>query len=216
MAEIPEFVRLWIERIITSFGYPCIALLMFVEAIIPLIPSGLVMPFAGFMAARGRLDLAGVVLVATSGAVLGALALYGVGAWVDESLLRKFLRRYGRFVLLVEDDLERSRRFFDRYGEAAVFFGRLTALSLISLPAGMFRMPLGKFLLFTALGTALGNVALGTAGYVLAENWDSVLAFVNQWKTVVLLAIAVGVVGFLIVRRLLHSRRVPTQGTDDG
>ncbi|MGH2355247.1 MAG: DedA family protein [Chloroflexota bacterium] len=212
MAELLEFLRVWIEQIITLLGYPGIAAVMLIENLFPPIPSEFVMPFAGFLAARGQLNFAGAVAAGTLGSVTGAVALYFVGLWAGEPLVRRFVRRYGRFWLLSEQDLDRTIRFFDRYGDAVVFFARIIPLvrSLISIPAGMSRMPLGKFLLFTTLGSAIWSGALAAAGLVLGENWDLIIGFVKQYERVILVAIVAGVLYF-IYRRVMALRAQSAQ-----
>jgi membrane protein DedA with SNARE-associated domain len=207
MAALLESVRVWIEQIILLLGYPGIALIMLVENLFPPIPSEFVMPFAGFLAGRGQLSFWGAVAAGTLGSVLGAIVLYYVGMWAGEPVVRVAIRRYGRYWLISEADLDRSIRFFERHGDVVVFFARVIPLvrSLISLPAGMSRMPLWRFLVFTTLGSAVWTTVLCWAGLVLGANWDTILVFVNQYQRVILVAIAVAVVVF-VARRLLALR----------
>jgi membrane protein DedA with SNARE-associated domain len=150
------------------------------------------MPFGGFLVAEGRMSFVGVVAAGTVGAVLGAVALYALGAWAGEPLVRGFLRRYGRWLSTSEADLDRALESFGRYGDAIVFFGRLIPLirSLISLPAGMRRMPMGRFLLLTTAGSAIWNSALAYAGVVLGRNWEAVLGFLGQYQKLTLAVLA--------------------------
>ena len=207
LAELLEQVRVLIEQIIAGLGYPGIGLVMLAENVFPPIPSELVMPLAGFLVADGDLSLGGVLLAGTLGAVLGALVLYGLGAWLDEPVIRAFVRRYGRYLLLDEGDLDRTMRFFSRYGQVMVFFGRLVPMvrSLISVPAGINRMPLGRFLISTTLGTLIWNSLLVGMGMLLGENWPEVLAIVKQYENVTLLALGALVIGFVVIR--LRGRR---------
>ncbi len=217
MAEIADALRIWIEEAILALGYIGIALVMLIENVIPPIPSELVMPFAGFLAAEGRLSFAGVVAAGTAGAVLGALVLYAAGRWAGEPLVRSFLRRYGRWLGVSERELDEALRAFGRRGDAMVFFGRLVPLirSLISLPAGMHGMPVGRFLLFTTLGSLLWNLALATAGMILGQNWDAVLAFLSQYQrfTLVVLSIAaIAWIGNRLLRGWLRTRQQAVTG----
>ncbi|HEX2036780.1 MAG TPA: DedA family protein [Chloroflexota bacterium] len=202
MAELLEFMRVWIEHIIRVLNYPGIALVMLIENLFPPIPSEFVMPFAGFLAARGELNFAGTVVAGTLGSVAGAIILYLVGMWAGEPLIRLFVRRYGRYWLLSEADLDRTIQFFARYGEAVVFFGRVIPLvrSLISIPAGMSRMPLGRFLIFTTLGAAVWTTALAAAGLALGENWELIIGFVKQYERAILVVLALGVIAFVFRR----------------
>jgi membrane protein DedA with SNARE-associated domain len=191
---------------------------MFVENVFPPIPSELVMPFAGFLVGRGEMSFVGVWLAGVIGSVLGALILYFIGMWAGDTLVRGFLRRYGKWFTTSEADYDRALRFFERYGSAVVFFGRLIPIvrSLISLPAGADHMPLPRFLLFTALGSAIWSGALAYAGVVLGENWEQVIEFVDDYQSltiVVLAVIAVLLVGAFIYFRM-RGRRLPEQSVE--
>ena len=208
MSQILEQIRLIIEQFITGIGYPGITVVMFTENVYPPIPSELVMPFAGFLVARGEFSFVGIVVAGVIGSVLGALALYYIGVWANELLIRNFIRRYGRFFLLSENDLNRALSFFSKYGEAVIFFGRLIPIirSLISIPAGMNRMPLAKFLLFTALGSSIWTGVLAYAGVVLGENWEAVLDIVDQYQDITLVVLAALVVIFVALRLVQRLR----------
>ncbi|NLF77623.1 MAG: DedA family protein [Chloroflexi bacterium] len=203
MAEILDKLSILIEDIIAALGYPGITLVMFLENIFPPIPSEIVMPFAGFLVAdNGEMTFPGIVIAGTLGSVLGALVIYYVGVWADDLVIRRFIRRYGRYFTVSEQDLDRALSFFDRYGEAIVFFGRLIPIirSLISLPAGMKRMPLRRFLLFTALGTAIWTALLSAAGVILKENWEDILTFIDTYQMVTLVVVGAAVL-VLVIRR---------------
>lgn len=204
----------FLERVLTTLGYPGIALVMFAETIFPPIPSEMVMPLAGFLVGRGQLSLTGVVLAGTTGAVLGGLALYGLGSWLGEARLRRFVRRYGRWLLLSETDLDRALAFFGRYRAPAVFLARFVpgARSLISLPAGLSRMPLLSFLVLTALGTALWNGLLASAGLLLGRNWERVVVVLERYGLFLYLVAGALVVAF-IAFRLWRRRSKPTPNT---
>lgn len=212
MAEILDLLSVGIEHIIETLGYPGIALVMFIENIFPPIPSEVVMPFAGFLVAdNGQFTFAGVLFSGTLGSVLGAVMLYWIGAWADEPVIRAFVRRYGRYMLLDERDLNRALSVFERHGELIVFVGRLIPLirSLISLPAGMQRMPFGRFLLFTVLGSMLWTGMLSYAGFMLGENWEEVLTIIDRYQFItlgVLSAIALVIALRQVRLRLIQSR----------
>lgn len=206
MSEIVDQLSIWVRDTIDAMGYIGIALVMLLENLIPPIPSELVMPFGGFLVAEGRMNFAGVVAAGTLGAVLGALILYGAGMWAGEPLTRSFLRRYGRWLRVSEAELDRALAAFGKRGDAIVFFGRLIPMvrSLISLPAGMNRMPLGRFLLYTTLGSVIWNGALAYAGFTLGQNWEAVLGFISEYKRLTLAGAAILVLiwlGWLALRR---------------
>ena len=207
MAELLDFIRTTIEQIIEALGYPGIALVMLIENIFPPIPSEVVMPFAGFLVAdTGHLSFVGIVIAGTIGSVLGAILLYWIGAWADEIVVRRFVRRFGRYFLLDEGDLDRALSLFARYGEIIVFVGRVIPVvrSVISVPAGMQRMPFGRFLVFTLLGSTVWTTALSYSGYILGENWEHVLEFVDRYQFVTL--IVVGIVALVFITRRVRSR----------
>jgi membrane protein DedA with SNARE-associated domain len=202
LSDIAAWVAAVIESMITSLGYVGIALVMLAENLFPPIPSELVMPFAGFLVAQGKMDLTAVIASGTIGSVLGAVILYYLGVWADEAIVRKFVRRWGKWLTVSEGELDRALAFFGRFGEAVVFFGRLIPIirSLISVPAGMKRMPIAKFLLFTTIGTILWNVTLTLAGVWLGANWEDVLGFLKTYQDLTLAVIVGAIVLFVIAR----------------
>lgn len=214
MAELLEKLALLIQDIITTIGYPGITGIMFTESVFPPIPSELVMPFAGFLVGRGELNFVGILLAGVLGSVLGALVLYYLGMWAGDAVIRRFLARYGRWLTLSEADYDRALRFFSRYGEWVVFFGRCIPIvrSLISLPAGAEHMPLPRFLLFTTLGSAIWTGLLSGAGVILGENWEQVIAFIEQYQDVVMVALVALGVAFIA---WLGYRIVTKRGTTE-
>ena len=191
-----------IQNIIRTLGDIGIVLVMAVENIFPPIPSELVMPLAGFMAREGTFNIWLVILTGMLGSVIGALVLYYLGAWANETVIRRFVRRWGRYAFISESDLDVSLGYFNRYGEVVIFFGRLIPLvrSLISIPAGMNRMPLPKFLFFTMLGTTLWSAFLSFMGWILQANWELVVGYIEQYQRVVLVLIALAVLAFIYFR----------------
>ncbi len=202
-----------IQTVIRTLGYPGIVLIMAAENVFPPIPSELVMPFAGFMAREGSFNIMGVIAAGMLGSVLGALVLYWFGAWANEAVVRRFIRRWGRYAFISEDDLDVSLQYFNRHGEAVIFFGRLIPLvrSLISIPAGMDRMPLPRFLFYTVLGTTVWSAVLTYAGWLLRENYDIVARYVERYQSVVLLLITGAILLFLYMRIVKPRLTGPTR-----
>ena len=192
MSSALEFMRPIIEGIISTIGYPGIFLIMLVENLFPPIPSEFVMPFAGFLAGRGGMNIWLVILAGTAGSVVGAVALYYVGLFAGEPLLRTFIRRWGRVWMLTERDLDRSLEFFNRRGSVMVLVGRCIPIvrSLISIPAGMGRMNMLPFLLLTTIGAAAWTALLAFGGLALGANWEQLLVWLKQYERVVLVLLA--------------------------
>lgn len=195
----------WVTNVVQTAGYPGIATMLALENIFPPLPSELVLPLAGFLAGQGRLSLVGVVLAATLGSVIGALVLYGAGWWLGEARVRSLVRRYGRFLLLDEDDLDRARGWFDRHGTAAVVIGRVIPLvrSIVSIPAGVSRMNIGLFILYTTVGSGVWNVALIGGGWLLGTRWTTLERYAGYVGYAVTAALAVALARF-VWQRLRH------------
>ena len=186
----------FIETVIEKIGYLGVALLVGLENIIPVIPSEIVQPYAGFVAQKdGFSAVVIMVVVATIGSIIGALAMYWIAAVIGDDRLHQFIRRFGKWVHVRESDLNKAEEWFDRHATAAVFVGRCVPLirSVISIPAGFRRMKLLPYTLYTALGSLLWNIALIGAGALLGENWERVGRYVGvfQWVVIALVVVAV-------------------------
>ena len=166
----------WAIDFIGSSGYLGILLLMIAENVFPPIPSELIMPLAGFAAGSGRLSLPLVIAVGTLGSVLGALPWYWAGRWLGEARLERFAGRHGRWLTVGPDDVRRAQAWFRQHCGRAVLVGRLlpAVRTLISAPAGVARMALPRFLLFTTLGSLAWVGALAAAGYALGQDYERV------------------------------------------
>jgi len=197
----------WVTRVIESLGYLGVAFLVALENVFPPIPSEVVLPFAGFVASDGDAAFLGMVLAATVGSLVGAWALYGIAAWVGPVRLRHFVERFGRWLSVSVDDLERAESWFDRHSHLAVLICRCVPLirSLVSIPAGFRRMPFGRFTLFTLIGSAVWNSGLVGAGYLLRDQWEDVepVMGVVQW---IVIALIVGALGWFVWKRILRPR----------
>jgi len=209
MSALIEQLGFWIEQLIVGLGYPGIALVMFIENVFPPIPSELVMPLAGFFAGEGKFTFAGVWIAGTLGSVAGAMVLYYIGAWANTTILRFMIDKYGRWLGISNNHLDRALGVFGRYGEVIVFVGRLIPVirSIISVPAGMHRMHMGKFLAYTTLGSAIWTGVLAYAGVILGQNWSQVLGVLKTYQNVTLVAIAGGFALLLAVMLMRRLRR---------
>ena len=194
----------WATDVVEALGYVGVALLVALESVFPPIPSEIVLPMAGFVVGRGDASFAGMVAAATAGSVAGSWVLYGMSAAVGPVRLRAFVVRWGRWFGVKAADLDRAEGWFDRRSDAAVLIGRCVPLirSLVSVPAGFRRMPLLRFTLLTAMGSAVWNFALIGAGALLGERWEEVGDYVGLLQGVVIL----GAVGYFVWRRLIRPR----------
>ena len=197
----------WIIETINSLGYAGIFLLMLAESLFPPIPSELIIPFAGYSAANGTLNLWLVLLSATVGAVVGMLPWYFAGRIFGLERVRWLADRFGRIMTLNSEEIDTATDWFRRFGPIIVFVGRLMPLirTLISVPAGLAAMPFWKFLLFSTLGALTWNSILVGAGYLLAEHYELVETWLDPGTTIVL-----GLVVVIYLYRFITWR--PTRG----
>lgn len=178
----------WITETMQSMGYTGIVFLMFLENVFPPIPSELIMPLAGFIVTRGEMTFIGVVAAGTLGSILGALPFYYAGKLFGLEYLKAWTDRYGRWLTVSSDELDRGKAWFDRYGGVTVLLCRLVPgiRSLISIPAGMANMPVGIFLLYTAAGTCIWSTLLAWAGYLLGVHYDKVEVWLGPASKIML------------------------------
>lgn len=194
----------WVVDVVDALGPLGVGLLVALENLFPPIPSEVILPVAGYVASQGQMSLAWAIVGATVGAVVGAIALYGLGVWFGRARLRRWL---DRLPLMEVEDLDRAEAWFERHGGQAVLIGRCVPIvrSLVSIPAGLERMPVPKFLLYTAIGSAVWNSALVVAGYALGSQWEDVGHYSDYINYAVYAVVAVLVVRFVWTR--LRRRR---------
>ncbi|TCN35039.1 membrane protein DedA with SNARE-associated domain [Kribbella orskensis] len=198
----------WAVDLMDRLGAPGAGLAVALENLFPPLPSEVILPLAGFAASRGDLGLVSVILFTTLGSVVGALALYGVGAVLGRDRTRALA---ARIPLMKLEDVDKAEAWFARHGAKAVLIGRVVPVvrSLISVPAGVERMRLSLFLALTAIGSLVWNSALIIAGYLLGEKWNVVESYVGILQWVVLAAAVLAVVWFIVVK--LRARRSPSE-----
>ncbi|MFZ9058739.1 MAG: DedA family protein [Ilumatobacteraceae bacterium] len=210
----------WVQDVINQFGYLGVALLVVIENVFPPIPSEIVLPFAGFVAQQGAsavnatagaaqsdTTVVGMMIAATVGSVVGALILYFVSAAIGPERLRGFVERFGKWFGVKSSDLVRAEEWFDRRSVVAVLVGRCVPLirSIVSIPAGFRRMKLTSFVVLTAIGSAVWNIALIGAGAVLGDQWERVGEYVGVFQWLVIAAVLLLLVRFVVSR--LKNRR---------
>ncbi len=171
----------FILNLIAWGGYIGIFILMTLENVFPPIPSEVIMGLGGMAVARGDMDMTPLLIVATAGTTLGNVFWYGVGRWIGIARIRPFVERHGRWLTLTWDDVEKLDRFFNRHGLWVVFFFRFlpTFRTMISLPAGMAKMGMPRFLLATFVGSAIWNAVLAYAGLLLGSRFEELQVYVG-------------------------------------
>lgn len=181
----------WIIRLVEWGGYWGVAALMLLETVFPPVPSEVIMTVAGVSAARGHMTLEGTILAGTAGAMLGNWFWYWLAIKFGEARMHLFIDRYSRWLTLDWDEVERGERLFERYGATIVLVARMipTLRSLISVPAGLFKMSLRRFLVFSTIGTLGWSAALAGAGYFLGSQFGDVEKWLGPLSTAVIAAI---------------------------
>lgn len=194
-------MRELIMTLMERYGYPGIFLLIAVENIFPPIPSEIILPFGGFLTTYTRLTIFGVVFYSTLGSLAGALVLYGAGRIFNrERLMKLTAGPVGKVLCLKPADVAKADGWFLEKGTKTVFFCRFIPIvrSLISVPAGMSRMPMGMFLAYTTAGTILWNTALVSLGAVLGESWGRIAYLVGEYSHIMLIVISISTISGII------------------
>ena len=201
-----NFVAEWAIGLIEWLGLPGVAIAIALENLFPPLPSELILPVAGFAASQGTLNLIAVILWATLGSVVGALALYVIGVWLGRDRVHRILVKVP---LVSVEDVNKTEAWFNKHGKWTVFFGRMVPIfrSLISIPAGVTRMPLWYFIPLTAAGSLIWNTIFILAGYYLGENWSSVEQYAGIIQDIVIVLVILAVVVFVVRRVLVIMRR---------
>ncbi|WP_052373061.1 DedA family protein [Amycolatopsis taiwanensis] len=189
----------WVVDLMDSLGGPGVALTVGADNLFPPIPSELVLPLAGFSASQGTLSLPGALAWTTAGSVVGAIIVYLLGAMLGRARTRALI---AKIPLLKVSDFDRAEAWFTRHGTKAVFLGRMVPLfrSVISLPAGVERMNLPKFLFLTTAGSLIWNTIFVLAGYALGVKWYLVNEYADIFQRIVIVAVAVVVALFVVIR----------------
>lgn len=186
----------WIIRLVDAAGYWGVGLLMLLETIFPPVPSEVIMTVAGVAAARGTLDLGGVIAAGTAGAMLGNWLWFMLAVKLGRDRMQWLVDRYSRWLTLDWAEVERGHRLFDKHGSIIVLLARMipTLRSLISIPAGLFAMSLRRFLVFSTIGTAGWSAALAGVGYVLGAQFDDVEKYLGPLSSLVIALIIISYV----------------------
>jgi membrane protein DedA with SNARE-associated domain len=188
---------------ISSSGYLGIFIAMFIEGIVTPIPSELIMPFAGYLASTGMFYLPFVILAGTLGATLGSSVAYGIARIGG----RPLVDRYGPYLFLDQKKVDKADAWFERWGSWGILIGHAIPgiRSVISFPAGLFKMDIRRFVLFTFLGALIWNTVLASAGYLLGEYYIQFWKALRGWDTVILGLALLGLVAYFIWQRKRSS-----------
>jgi len=175
--------------IINSLGYFGVALAMAIESCNIPLPSEIIMPFSGFLISQGQFSLLGVVLAGSVGGVLGSLASYALGFYGGEKLVRSLIKKYGKYLLIYEYELDEAIDWFQKKGQLITFTARLLPVvrTFISLPAGIAKMNPKKFALFAFLGTFIWSLPLAYLGKILGDNWNTLGKYFHQFDTLIVI-----------------------------
>lgn len=192
----------WIIDAVYSFGYPGVAVLTAMGYLHLLVPTGLVLPLSGFLVGQGRFAFILVLLASTVGGAIASLILYLPGFWLNEDRLRGFIGRIERLKLVTQSDYDKASDLFDRHGGKAVLIGHLIpgVTALISLPAGLKRMSILWFMVYTVVGSALWNGVHIALGWILGDQWNVIERYGHIAEIVVLAAI-VGAIAWFVWHR---------------
>ena len=198
----------WVFRLIDSTGYVGVFLLMFLETVFPPIPAEVIMPIAGLRAANGPLGLPGVIASGTAGAMVGNFFWYLLARVIGMARFHPFIDRHGRWLTMDWGDVEKAERLFGRFGGAVVGIGRVlpTVRSVVSIPAGLLRMRLKTFLIWSTVGTALWSSALAIAGYLLGRRFERIEEIIGPLSTAIIAAIVLTYIWRQLTWRKRHPR----------
>ena len=195
ITELPELIKQAVA-VNPLAGYAAIFAAMFLENLFPPIPSELIMPLGGFLVQQGELQFIPVVLAGLLGTVIGALPWYGIGRVINEERIEQWLERHGRWIGISPAELGRSRSWFNRFGTALVFWGRLVPgiRTLISVPAGIEMMPMLPFLIWTTAGSLIWTLLLTLAGLLLGESYSSVEIWIDPVSKAIKVVLGIALV----------------------
>lgn len=198
----------WVLSIMEKLGYLGIAFLMFLDNVFPPIPSEIIMPSAGYTASKGELTLIGVIMAGSAGSILAAMLLYWIGRKVPQPRLVRLIERYGKYLRIQVADLDKALDWFNKHGHRIVFFGRMipAVRSLISIPAGMSRMPFSKFMLYSTAGTVIWTSFLAYLGFHFSQNQALMSLIMQRISSIILLIVMVYIAWWAVKKFYLNKK----------
>lgn len=199
----------FILHIIEQFGYFGVFFLILIENVFPPIPSEVILLISGFFSTYTNLSVLYMIVASTFGSFLGAIILYYIGKIFNKERLKKIVNgRFGKILFLKENDIDKADEWFDNKGNKSAFFCRFVPIvrSLISIPAGMSEMPMGKFIIYTICGSMIWNTVLICLGYRLGSNWEYVLTILDKYQMVVIVILVI-IFGYVIIKFYRKKRK---------
>lgn len=202
-----EQLASWITSSISTIGYPAVFFLMMVESALIPIPSEITMPFAGFLVGQGKLFFWLVVLMGALGNLAGSLGAYALGFWGQETVIRKLIKKYGKWLLVSEKEFNEAEKWFRLHGGKIAFFSRLMPVirTYISLPAGIAKMNILRFSIFTFLGSFIWSTFLAWLGVLLGANWNILEVYFRKFD-ILIIGAGILLVGFYLFHKLRKSK----------
>ena len=196
--EILDQITQFIISTISNSGYFGIFLLMVAESALIPIPSEIIMPFSGYLVSTGKFDLGLVIFAGSFGNLVGSLVAYYLGI----KLGREIILRYGKYIFLKKNHLDFTEFYFSKYGDKSTFVGRLlpAVRTYISLPAGLAKMSVRKFIFYTFIGSVVWNTVLTFVGINLGENWGSIQKYSHYFDAIVIIGVIIGIIFFLKIK----------------
>lgn len=190
MESFLEAIGTWIINSISTAGYPAVFFLMTVESALIPIPSEITMPFAGFLVGLGKLNFWLVVLVGGLGNLAGSLAAYALGYWGQERFVRRLVKKYGKYLLITQEEVDQAERWFRSHGELIAFGSRLLPVvrTFISLPAGISQMNVIRFSTYTLAGSLIWSAFLTYIGKILGDNWNILEVYFRKFDILIVAA----------------------------
>ncbi len=201
-----ESVANWVINVISALGYPGIVITMAIEsALIPL-PSEIIMPFSGFLVTVGKFSLLGVAIAGAVGNVIGSLIAYAIGYYGHEKLVRRFIRKFGKWILVSEHELDITEELLHKYKDWVVLGSRVVPgiRTVISLPCGFAKLPLLRFTVLTFIGSFIWSYFLAWIGFIMGENWDTLGPYFHKADALIIVLI-LGAIGFYIYHQLKNK-----------
>ncbi len=203
-----EEIARFITNSIDVLGYPAIFVLMTAESALVPIPSEITMPFAGFLVGLGKLNFYVVVLVGALANLTGSLLAYALGFYAQESVVHRLVEKYGKYLLITLEEVKRSEHWFQKHGGKIAFFSRLIPVvrTFVSLPAGMAKMDIWRFAIYTFLGSLFWSTFLAYLGLQLGKNWSVLESYFRKFD-ILIAFIVLGLVGFYVFHKVQKIKR---------